>query len=302
MPGKRWTPEQEEMLRYQLIEEKRKIEDCEIPGKELRGMIAKAKRKGWISVGKADEPWTPHEIRLMRRAKKNGLSARDVFEKKVLGSNRNLNMIRKKWGRLELSDPQRAKAQSGKRNRTKAEREELDEYLKRNFQKGEENIEEEKPPELLARIWGISRSEIVRRQEELEIRRERLVVMNQMSYSIRKRKRKVKWEQRAIAKERRKRHRLLRRAMRLELQELAERLSQDRNCLEPRTCRSCGSEFYKDGRFFPVAVRNISGEEREWFGFTCTACLVKAPGAIDSVYRTKKLYLPMAQRPRSCRK
>lgn len=257
MPGARWTKSEIKALRKQL-REGRAIEDVEIPGRSMHAIRRQASRLQLIEQRPGRYPWPQRQIDKLKELAAEGLTVTEIHQFDLLGEPpRSLWGIRKTWGRLGLTDPERAERMRHRKVWAPGEMKKFDAYLRKHSRT--------MTPEEIGKEWGVARSTVARRQTELGLKRTRAEVLK-MPYSQKKRD--------AARRRLRKRNisywRAQRESREQQMIELAVELT-ERN-VETQVCSDCQREWPRRAEFFHTTEKRISIGTSRYFKHRCILC------------------------------
>lgn len=215
---------------------------------------------GLLEVRASRRKWPAKQRRLLRKLHNEGFTPREIHAFELLGDPpRSFWSIRKQWGRLRLADRDRARQMRKKKIWAPGEKKQFDAYLREHSGT--------MTPEQIGREWGVARSTVARRQNELNVKRSRDEVMA-MEYSQAKQRRARRRIRRSSQK-----HWEVRRQKREEsLFQLADELrAQDRRPAEAE-CIECGRVWPKRSEFFHSTEKKISIGRSRYFKQRCRLC------------------------------
>ena len=260
MPGKRWTKTELKSLRRQLAANGRRVEEVRISGRTSHAVRTQAVRLDLIRARDSRWPWAAPQRKLLRELKQSGFTPLQIYQYELLGDPlRSRWAITKQWGRMKLADRGRSNKMRRKKRWKTGERQQFDAFLRKNSRR--------MTPEQIAKVWGVARSTVARRQTELGVKVSRDLVM-QMEYSQAKQQ-KARKRMRQGNLRRWERHR---REKEDSLVQLAERLRSNERPPVEQTCTDCGRSWPKRKDFFHTRDKRISIGTSRYYKHRCVLC------------------------------
>ena len=260
MPGKHWTDRDKKTLRRQILVDRRPFNLVKIDGRTANAIRRQAMRSGIVEAGEPRLAWSLAQRRRLKKSKRQGLTPEEIFNYALLGEpTRSLWAIKKKWGRMKLSDRRRARRMRNKKVWKPGEKKRFDAFLRKHAST--------MTPEQIGQQWGVARSTVARRQTELGVKAPRDNVL-QMEFSLAKQRR---------ARRRARRNNLKRWAQwrddrEQEFVKLAKQLRANSKPPEERTCTDCGHSWPVRRTFFHTSEKHISIGTSMYYKQRCRLC------------------------------
>jgi hypothetical protein len=259
MPGARWTTKEKRLLKKQICQEGRSLEEVRLAGRSEHAVRRQAARMKLVTQRPGRFKWPEPQIRKLKQLAREGLSAAEICRFELLGEpERSLWAVRKMWGRLKLADRRRSRQMQRRKIWRPGERGRFDRYLQQHSA--------HMTPEEIGKVWGVARSTVARRQTELGVKQTRQEVL-QMRYSRQKRERA----------RRRLRRRNLRywRQRRQERERQLEALAAEYRKRQPdnqQTCVDCDRTWPRRPEFFHTSEKQISIGTSRYYKHRCVLC------------------------------
>lgn len=259
MPGKHWIENERSSLRDQLCKSVSLV-DVRVNGRTQHAIRGQAVRMGLVEQRETRATWSNKEKRRLRKLKREGYSARDVYILQLLDeSRRSYWAIRKQWGRMKLADRTLSRRLRKKKVWKRSEQKRFRQFLLENSAT--------MTPEQIGKTWGVARSTVARCQSVLGVKQPREKVM-QMDYSLAKQKR---------ARQRIRRKNIRRWAVRREHHEseLLSLAAEFRDRHQPpkeRVCTECGRSWPIRRKFFHYSEKNNGFGTSRYYKNRCRLC------------------------------
>lgn len=259
MPGKRWSDQEKNALRVALRDVDN-VSDVQIEGRRANAIRMQAVRMGLIEPNAPRWNWSLTQRRRLKKYWRIGLRPEEIYDNNLLGEpHRSLWSIKKKWGRMKLSDRQRARKMRHKKIWKPGEKHDFDQYLLEHSAT--------MTPEEIGEVWGVARSTVARWQTMLGVKRSREAVML-MDYSQAKQwraRRRIRVANRRSAEQRRAERQA-------DLEEQAELLRRRCRHVEERVCTDCGRSWPQRAAFFHPTDKHCDFGTSRYFKHRCRFC------------------------------